>query len=43
MTGGWEEISLLRRSELESLFGRALPERFGPVVKSWVSIRPVGE
>jgi len=43
VTGGWEEISLLRRSELESLFGRALPERFGPLVKSWVSIRPVGE
>jgi SAM-dependent methyltransferase len=41
--GGWEEISLLRRSELESLFGPALPERFGPLVKSWVSISPVGE
>ncbi len=40
--GGWEEISLLRRAELEALFGPALPERFGPLVKSWVSIRPVG-
>jgi SAM-dependent methyltransferase len=41
-TGGWEEISLLRRSELESLFGPALPERVGPLVKSWVCVRPVG-
>ena len=39
-TGGWEEISLLRRAELESLFGPALPERFGPLVKSWVSVSP---
>jgi len=43
VTGDWEEISLLRRSELESLFGPALPERFGPLVKSWVSVRPVSE
>jgi SAM-dependent methyltransferase len=43
VTGDWEEISLLRRSELESLFGPALPERFGPLVKSWVSVSPVGE
>jgi SAM-dependent methyltransferase len=42
VTGDWEEISLLRRAELESLFGQALPERFGPLVKSWVSVRPVG-
>jgi len=41
-TGGWEEISLLRRSELESLFGPALPERVGPLVKSWVCVRPAG-
>jgi|SRR5271166_977882 len=41
-TGGWEEISLLRRSELESLFGPALPERLGPLVKSWVCVRPPG-
>jgi SAM-dependent methyltransferase len=39
-TGGWEEISLLRRSELESLFGPALPERIGPLVKSWVCVSP---
>jgi len=36
----WEEISLLRRGELEELFGPAVPERFGPLVKSWVSLRP---
>jgi SAM-dependent methyltransferase len=38
--GEWEEIALLRRSEMESLFGPALPERFGPLVKSWVCVRP---
>jgi SAM-dependent methyltransferase len=38
--GGWEEISLLRRSETEALFGPALPERVGPLVKSWVCVRP---
>jgi SAM-dependent methyltransferase len=38
--GEWEEISLLRRSELEALFGPALAERFGPLVKSWVCISP---
>jgi SAM-dependent methyltransferase len=41
--GAWEEISLLRRSEMETLFGPALPERLGPLVKSWVSVRPVPE
>lgn len=40
--GGWEEIELLRRRELEALFGPARPERLGPLVKSWVCIRPVG-
>lgn len=38
--GGWEEISLLRRGELEALFGPARAERFGPLAKSWVSVRP---
>jgi SAM-dependent methyltransferase len=38
--GDWEEIELLRRGELESLFGPALPERAGPLVKSWVCVRP---
>ncbi|HEX3910455.1 MAG TPA: class I SAM-dependent methyltransferase [Solirubrobacteraceae bacterium] len=37
--GGWEDISLLRRRELEHLFGPALPERLGPLVKSWVCVR----
>ncbi len=40
--GGCEEIELLRRGELEALFGPALPERFGPCVKSWVCVRPPG-
>jgi SAM-dependent methyltransferase len=38
--GGWEEISLLKRPQLEELFGAALPERIGPLVKSWICIRP---
>jgi SAM-dependent methyltransferase len=41
-TGGWEEISLLRRAEIESLFGPALAERVGPLAKSWVCVRPPG-
>jgi SAM-dependent methyltransferase len=39
---GWEQISLLRRREMEELFGPALPERFGPLVKSWVCVSPPG-
>jgi SAM-dependent methyltransferase len=38
--GGWEEIALLRRREMEALFGPALAERMGPLVKSWVCVRP---
>jgi SAM-dependent methyltransferase len=38
--GSWEEISLLRRAEIEALFGPAQPERWGPLVKSWVCVRP---
>ncbi len=38
--GAWEEISLLSRRELEALFGCALPERLGPLVKSWVCVHP---
>jgi SAM-dependent methyltransferase len=38
--GSWEEIPLLSRRELEALFGPALPERVGPLVKSWVCVRP---
>jgi SAM-dependent methyltransferase len=37
--GEWEDISLLSRRELEALFGAALPERVGPLVKSWVCAR----
>jgi SAM-dependent methyltransferase len=40
--GDWEEISLLTRRELEALFGPALPERLGPLVKSWVCARAGG-
>jgi SAM-dependent methyltransferase len=42
-TGGWEEISLLSRGELQALFGPARPERVGPLVKSWVCVSPVGD
>jgi SAM-dependent methyltransferase len=38
--GDWEDISLLKRAELESLFGPAQAERLGPLVKSWVCVRP---
>lgn len=38
-SGTWEEIELLRRGEMEALFGPALPERAGPLVKSWVCVR----
>jgi SAM-dependent methyltransferase len=34
-----DEIWLLKRRELEALFGPAQPERFGPLVKSWCSLR----
>ncbi|HTB71083.1 MAG TPA: class I SAM-dependent methyltransferase [Solirubrobacteraceae bacterium] len=37
--GGWEEIALLRRREIEALFGPACAERVGPLVKSWVCVR----
>jgi SAM-dependent methyltransferase len=39
--GAWENVALLRRRELEALFGQASPERLGPLVKSWVAVRPV--
>lgn len=35
----WEDIALLRRGEIEELFGQARAERFGPLVKSWVCVR----
>lgn len=37
--GNWEEIDLLRRAEVERLFGPARAERLGPLVKSWVCVR----
>jgi SAM-dependent methyltransferase len=40
--GEWEDISLLRRREMQALFGPALPERMGPLVKSWVCVRAPG-
>jgi SAM-dependent methyltransferase len=41
--GAWEDVALLRRAELERLFGPARPERVGPLVKSWVCVsRPGG-
>lgn len=41
--GDWEEIRLLGRTELETLFGTALPERLGPFTKSWICARPPSE
>jgi SAM-dependent methyltransferase len=40
--GEWEEISLLKRVEVEALFGPALAERVGPLTKSWVCVRAAG-
>jgi SAM-dependent methyltransferase len=38
--GEWEQIALLRRREMEQLFGApALGERLGLLVKSWVCVR----
>ncbi|MEY2536025.1 MAG: hypothetical protein QOF29_3935, partial [bacterium] len=41
VAGDWEEIALLRRAEMAELFGPPIAERAGPLVKSWVSVRPV--
>jgi SAM-dependent methyltransferase len=40
VAGEWEEISLLRRAEIEALFGPARGERIGGLVKSWVCVSP---
>jgi len=40
--GAWEEIALLRRGEMERLFGPARAERFAGLVKSWVCVSPPG-
>jgi len=37
----WEDIALLRRAEMAALFGDPVAERVGPLVKSWVSVRPM--
>jgi SAM-dependent methyltransferase len=37
-TAEWEEIALLRRAEMEALFGPAQAERLGPLAKSWVCV-----
>jgi SAM-dependent methyltransferase len=37
--GGREEIYLLRRAEIEELFGPAVPERIGGLIKSWICVR----
>src|SRR5207248_7538278 len=34
-----DEIHLMRRGEVEELFGPAFPERFGPFTKSWICLR----
>lgn len=40
--GEWEQIELLSRREMEGLFGPALPERVGPLAKSWVCVQATG-
>jgi SAM-dependent methyltransferase len=40
--GAWEDIELLRREEMEELFGPARPERLAGLVKSWVCVSPPG-
>jgi SAM-dependent methyltransferase len=40
--GSWEDISLLRKGELEELFGGpVLREGMGRLAKSWISIRRI--
>jgi SAM-dependent methyltransferase len=41
VAGEWERIELLRRAEMTALFGAPVAERLGPLVKSWISVRPV--
>lgn len=48
VAGEWEDVRLLGRAEMRRLFGAPMPERLGPIVKSWVTVRtvdgrPVGE
>jgi SAM-dependent methyltransferase len=40
--GPWEDVALLRRNEMEALFGPpVLAERLGPLAKSWIKVVPV--
>ena len=41
VAGEWEQIELLRRGEMARLFGEPVAERAGPLVKSWISVRPL--
>jgi SAM-dependent methyltransferase len=41
VAGEWEDVRLLKRSEIERLFGPATAERIGPLAKSWISVKPV--
>ena len=41
VAGDWERIELLRRGEMAALFGEPVAERAGPLVKSWISVRPI--
>ena len=42
VAGDWEDVALLRRSELAELFGEpVLAERLLGLAKSWISVRPV--
>jgi SAM-dependent methyltransferase len=43
VAGEWEDVRLLRRGELEALFGPAVAERMGPLAKSWISVQPVAQ
>jgi SAM-dependent methyltransferase len=41
VAGDWEEIALLTRRELGTLFGSpVIPERLGPLTKSWIALSP---
>ena len=41
--GPWEDIALLRKRDLEALFGVPVhAERWGPLAKSWIAIAPAG-
>ena len=40
---GTDDVHLLRRRELEALFGApVIPERLGPLTKSWIAVRAPG-